>query len=286
MSKSIILCYPNRIAEAVLSGGAWAPTLPLSNAQDPLIGVRCRSADLLPASTQIVIDLQRLRPARALALIDHNLSLTARYRLTASAAADFSAPVLAMGWQPVWDIVFPYGTVAWEDEHFWTGRPVEEDLAGYRLDLVAPLDAVALARYWRIEIEDPDNAAGFVEFGRIFIGDGWQPARNMSYGSSIAYQPRTDVAEALSGAETFDVRAPRRIQRCQLDWLGGEEAMAKAVEMQRRVGIHAEVLYIHDAADRVNMHRRSFLGRLRQLSPIEHPYYDTHRLAVEIQEIL
>lgn len=283
---AIMLCYPNRIDEAMLSGGAWSATLPLSNAQDPLLALRTRSANATPAATLILIDLQRLRLTRVAALIDHNLSATARYRLTGSTSSDFSAPVLDTGWHSVWSVIWPFGSVPWEDEHFWTGLPTADDLGGYRRDLIVPLQASVLARYWRLEIDDASNPAGFVEFGRAFISDGWRPAKTLSYGSSIGFQARTDVAEAISGAETFDVRPPRRVQQLSLDWLSSSEAMGKALELQRQVGIHGEVLYLHDENDRINMHRRSFLGRLRTLSPIEHPYYDTHRVAVEIQEVL
>ena len=32
--------------------------------------------------------------------------------------------------------------------------------------------------------------------------------------------------------------------------------------------------------------RRQFLGRLLKLSPIEYPYYNTHKAAFEVKELL
>ncbi len=282
----MMLCYPNRIDEAALSGGAWSPAAPLAAAQDRVIAVRTRSVDTAVASVTIDIDLRRTRPIRAIAVIDHNLTVNARYRVTGAERADFSPPNISTGWLPLWGVIYPYGSVPWEDEHFWTGGAVTEDLAGYRLDLIHLLPTASLAQFWRIEIDDAANPDGYVEFGRLFIGDGWQPIYNMSYGNTVQYTPRTDVAEALSGTETFDVRPARRVQRCALDWLTPAEASGRAFELQRRVGIDGEVLFVHDPADPINRHRRCFLGRLRQLSAIEHPYFNVHRMPVEIQEIL
>ena len=135
-------------------------------------------------------------------------------------------------------------------------------------------------------MDDTANAAGYVEVGRVFIGDCWEPENNASYGAAIGYTSRTEVEEARSGAEYFDTRSAYRVWRGSLDWMGIEEAMASAMEMQRRLDVSGEALFIFDPADRRNMLRTSFLGRLRRLTEIEHPYLDTYRMAVELKELL
>ena len=284
--KNMMLCYPNRIEEAELKGGAWSETLPLAHAQDRLLALRTRSIDTALDSTRFTVTLPKIRTIRSLALIDHNLSVTAQYRISAYVRPDDPEPMMTTLWLPVWEIIYPYGSVPFEDEHFWTGRPTPEDVQGYRIDLIYLTEQVIRARHWQIEISDPGNPDGYVEFGRVWISDAWQPVYNMSYPESAGYQSRTTVSEAYSGAETFGIKRGRRYQRCSLDWLNTAEAMGRAWELQRNIDIHGEVLFIFDPTDAVNRHRRSFLGRLRQLSALEHPYLDTYRLPLEIQEIL
>ncbi|MDR2451003.1 MAG: hypothetical protein LBE85_04360 [Candidatus Accumulibacter sp.] len=280
-----MICYPNRIDESTLAGGGWSPALPLANALDPLLALRARSVDAAPASTVIEIDLRRIRPVRAVAVIDHNLTALAEYRVTAAADGGLDDPLVLTDWLPVFPVIYPFGSVQWEDEHFWTGRAVEDDVEGYRMDLIHLFGNAQLIRRIRIALRDPGNLAGFVEFGRLFVGDGFAPVYNMSYGNAFNWQPRTDVSEALSGTETFDVRRARRVQTIALDWLTPGDAVA-AMELQRTLGIHGEILYLHDPDDMENRHRRCFLGRLEALSPIEHPYLNTHRWPVRVREIL
>jgi hypothetical protein len=282
---NVLICFPNRIAEATLSGGAWVASLPLENALDPLLALRARSADATAASTVIDIDLQRIRPVRAVAVIDHNLTSLAEYRLTLAEDAQAETPVAVTAWLPVFPVIYPFGSVPWEDEHFWSGRAGDDDIEGYRMDLIHLFESAELARHIKIELRDAGNLAGFVEFGRLFVGDGFHPAYNLSYGNAFGWSPRTDVVEALSGAESFDVKPARRVQTIAFDWLSTAESVT-IMELQRKTGVHGEILYLHDPADVINRHRRCFLGRLETLSPIEHPYFDTHRWPVRIREIL
>jgi len=37
-------------------------------------------------------------------------------------------------------------------------------------------------RWWRIQLTDPTNPAGFLEAGRLYVSDGWRPSRGARYG--------------------------------------------------------------------------------------------------------
>lgn len=51
--------FPNRADQAVLSGGAWVPTLPLHFLQTRGIGEVARTTNTALGSTQFMIDLGR-----------------------------------------------------------------------------------------------------------------------------------------------------------------------------------------------------------------------------------
>jgi hypothetical protein len=190
------------------------------------------------------------------------------------------------GWQDVWTVVYPSESLEWEDDNWWTGQYTSEEIEGYTTALIHLLESNIRARYWRVELDDTSNPDGYVEIGRLFIGSTWQPFKNMSYGASNAWETKTDVQEAIGGAEYFQRRTPFRIARFALNWMSENEGMANAFELQRRAGIDQEVLWIHDPDDTVHALRRRFLGRLRQLSAIEHPYPNTQSTGFEIKEVL
>lgn len=79
-----MLGFPNRADEAALSGGAWTAGLPLANLQTRALGRPARSANLALASTKFNATFTAAKKLQALALVNHNLSLAAKYRVRVS----------------------------------------------------------------------------------------------------------------------------------------------------------------------------------------------------------
>jgi hypothetical protein len=278
--------FPNRIDSCTLTGGSWVSTLPRDNIKNRTLGRVARSTNLLTTSTQFTVDMVNTKLVRLFAVVNHNFSLEAKYRLRGSNDATFSTFTYDSAWQNVWPAVYPSESVEWESDSWWTGTYSLEDIDGYVPNLVVVLPQIYQLRYWRLEIDDAANTAGYVQLGRVFLGEAWQPSKNASYGLSLGMETRTDVQESLSGAEYFQYRKPCRVTRFSLDYLSEDEGMANALEMDRRAGIDKEVFWIHDPDDTVHAIRRQFLGRFRQLSPVEFPYFQTNKKAYEIKELL
>jgi hypothetical protein len=281
-----MLGFPNRIDQSTLSGGAWVATLPLANLQVRTLGKVARSNGLALPSTQFKIDLGRSTKSRLISLRRHNVSQEARYRITASMDAALSSLEYDSGWRDVWPVMYEFGELEWEDDNWWTGKYNDEELNGYTTELVHILPEDFVSRYWRIEISDPNNPAGYVEFGRVFIGPAWQPQVNMIYGASVGWETDTAATASRSGAEYFDVRTPNRVQHFTLDFMAQDEAFGRAFELQRQAGIHSEILFIHDPDDTVHALRRQFSSRLRALSAIEYPSFNLNGTAFELKELL
>ncbi len=280
--------FPNRIDAATLSGGSWSAGLPLANLQSRVIGKVARTADAALPSTNFDIDLLSSKSIRLFGLVNHNFSLAATYRLRGANISDFSTTVYDSGatFLNVWPVVYPYTSLEWEDDNWWSGQYTAEQITGYMAALIVILPSGTLARYWRLEINDTTNASGYVQIGRPFIGPAWQPTVNMSYGAALGWETKTEIQEALGGAEYFQARTPFRVQRFGLDWMTQDEAFANAFEIQRRAGIDQELLWIHDPDDTVHALRRRFLCRMRALSAIEFPYLDVNKSAFELKELL
>lgn len=278
--------FPNRVDTSALSGGSWLSSLPLDQFKNRTLGRVARSTDTALASTQLVLDQTAPRAAQVFSLVNHNISTTGRYRLRGSNDLTFATALFDSGWSDVWPIVYPYPVLEWENDSWWSGRYSEEDIAGYTATLVILLPTAIGARYWWLEIDDQTNNSGYVQAGRIFIGPVWQPSKNASFGLGANLETKTNVQEALGGSEFFDYRKPYRVTTFTLEFLTQDEAFSNAFEIDRRAGVDKEVMWIQDPDDTSNAIRRRFLGRFRQLNPIQYPYPNTATKAYEIKELL
>lgn len=283
MANALIAFY-NRIDAASVSGGSWLASLPLTNIQDPIIGRVARSADLNTNSTQFDADIGADRLVRVVALVGHNLSLTAEYRVRGATDSGFTTVVVDSGWQEVWPPVYASTSLNWQAPNWWGGRYLPDEIEGFTWTKIFVADTSYNVRYWRVEMSDPDNAEGYVQVGRVFIGDAWQPELNILYGYGLRWETKTQIREALSGSEYFDRRTPYRVVGFTTEAMDVDEAFGNAFEIQRRAGLDGEVVFMLDPDDTLHALRRQYLGRLRELSPIENPYPDLHRTAWEIKE--
>lgn len=280
-----LIAYNNRVDGATLSGGSWLSGLPLNNLKDRQIGKVARSASALTTATQFDTDIGEDKTTRVIALIGHNLSLDATIRIRGGNDPAFATTDIDTGWLEVWPAVYPSETLDWEASNFWSGKYLAEEISGYTLTHVDDLGAVYRSRYWRIEINDPTNSSGYVQIGRAFFGQAWQPSINLLAGASIGWEPNTQVQSALSGGEFFKRYNPTRVARFTTRHTE-DEGMANAFEIQRRMGIDGEVVFVWNPDDTVHSIRRRFVGRLRSLSQLEFPWVDRTQTGWEIKELV
>lgn len=288
MMANVLLGFPNYADKYVLAGGSWSASLPLTLLQDRRISKRARSSNVLTASTQFTVTLDRLRSTAVIAIAGHNLSASSRYRIRASDNAGFSTIAYDSGWLDVWtDTLDPLtGGLEWEDDNFWLMKMTSQEAAYYPGLLLHILNPIKACLYWKIEIDDTSNPAGYIDIGRLIFADAWQPESNYSYGWSIAYEDSTGVEDALGGAEYFDDRPRYRVIRMTLDHISRSESMRQALGLSRVLGVSGEVLVISDPSEKENLMRTSFLARPRSLSPLENPDPSRYSSAFEFKEII
>lgn len=282
--KNVTMIYPCLTDDAVLSpvGAAWPDSL--ANLQDRRRSRVARSADTDPENTCFDVDMGERRLVGGIALVGHNLSLTGRWRAYVSLNADMSSPLFDSGWLEAWGRVHPFGSLPWGSPNWWDGRMTERTRQGYPGILLSLLPAFAVGRYIRIEIDDPGNAAGYIELGRLFVGETWSPQYNASYGAAIQWNTATTTDTAIDGTAYFDRREGLRSWAFQLDWLTSGEAFGTVFEMQRTLGIDQQLLMLFEPDDEINRLRKSFLGTLGPASPITYPHFANHSTAFEIKE--
>ncbi|WP_322185695.1 hypothetical protein [Fulvimarina sp. 2208YS6-2-32] len=279
-----MILYPNRADKAVITGGEWQIPLDRLKAPSPLKRV-ARSASAALADTQFDIAFDRLQTVKAVALANINFSLAAMWRIRAFDDPEMTVERHNSGWIRVYPRLYSTKSLSWRDPNFWLGGPTSESLEGLTQQAIYLPDPAPFARYWKIEIDDQGNPDGYLDIGRLFMAGGYQPSMNYVYGGGLGLETKTRVDEALGGNEFFDRRKTYRVARIGWDYLPEQEALEKAFDLQRQAGIDREVFLIMKPGDEVNLTRTSFLGRFRQLSPLEQIVYRRASTAFEIKEI-
>lgn len=288
MSSNCLIAFPDYIADgtAVFSGGSWEATLPLSNLLSPEFAKVARSTDTTLAATQFWIDLGAAYDAHVGAVPKGNFSTAAKLRLRGFTVKDSdTTPVADTGWRDLYGEVYPVDALYWGHPSLWDGKYGRDEAAIYSMPFVAVLDGSPVAQYWLLEIDDTTNTAGYVELPRVVLCPGWQPSLNMLYGASVAVEDSRPVQSAPGGADFFGAGVKRRVARFQLN-LPESEVLTWAADAQWRLGTSGQLMFVWNPDDAMNMHRRSFLGRLRTLSPLEASIYSRMTAPFEIAEVV
>lgn len=285
--SNILFAYQNKTDSGTLSGGSWLSTLPLVNLQNRLVQRVARSNGTTLGATQFDMDFGAVQTLGVIALVVHNMSVSAKVRIRGAAVADFSVVGYDSGWVSVWPSgIIPQSLLNWEDDNFWLGTLSASARAGYQSPYIHVPAAPQTYRYWRVEVDDTGNADGYVHIGRLFMSPTWTPTINYSYGADLVYQDPTEVERALSGAEYYDVRGKPREFSLTLEGLTSTEAYSYVLQMQRLCGISGEILLVPDQADAVNMPARAYVGRLSSLNPIGNPGPDRFKVQLKIKELI
>ncbi len=280
------LFYPNRLDGATLSGGSWIAQAPITKTQDERLKVLAVSTDLTPASTQFDITLDQNRSIGVLALVNHNMTTNATWRVRAYYDAGFTTVVYDSGIVDVYPAFASSLELEWEDNNFWSGKPLEENIEGLTqtaIDVFGGQDVSA--QYWRVELFDSSNAAGFISLGRVFIGqDRLNQLLNVQVGAVSGLISRTRVFETPGGHKEFAVREPVRTDTFTYPLIETQAAYSQFLSLEQQADVRSEVFLTQDADDNQNLLLRSYLGRLSALNGLPNTTYNTYQKVFQVEE--
>jgi hypothetical protein len=288
-----ILAYPNFVDADLytvqVSGGLWDPAYPLNNLFNRLLVRVARSYNLAASSTRFWVDLGTTRDVRSVSIPYLTASMGCQWRVRGFQVQDEdTTPEADSGLQDLYPIVYEEGSLYWGHPSLWTGKMTEEQARIFPMPVVYTTDEPALARYWLFEFFDQNSTIGYIEVPLVFIAPGWQSTRGIAFGLQQVFEPLTVVQQSWGGAEFFDVQevGGRRVVRFSLNYLPKAEAETWAADMQRQLGINDYLFFVRDPDDVVSRHRNCFLGRMRQLSPLEQVAAGYNSIGYEISEVV
>lgn len=268
---SILIAYRNLVDEAVLWGGAWSATLPASNLADRQPSRVARTIGTAPGNTSVTLDFGGGRPVRFVALVRHNLTQSGQWRIRMANNPDLSRPALDSGWIAIWPGAIPFGVGAW-GEFNWGGKIDARQAATYGAQAVHTMPDAIQARYLRLDLEDADNPAGFLQAGRLVAGPAWQPSINFQHGWSIEQVDESEIRRSRGGQSFVNARPRYRRLRFTIDHLGKDEMFGHAYELERLKGKGGDIVVIADPDDRTHSLRHTLYGALSESAPIVNSY--------------
>ncbi|MDF1791440.1 MAG: hypothetical protein P1U88_05985 [Thalassobaculaceae bacterium] len=264
---SILISYRNHVDAAVVSGGSWSATLPVTNLADRQPSKVARTIGTDPIVTVATVDFGEPEPVRFVALINHNLTQSGRWRIRLGNDPLLASPILDTGNIDIWPAAIPFGVGEW-GEFNWGGRLDADDAATYGAQAFHAIDTPVRARFLRIDLVDAGNPAGFLQAGRLVAGPAWQPSVNFQYGWSIEQVDESEIKRSLGGQAYVNVRPRYRRLRFTLDHLGKDEMFGHAYELERLKGKGGDIMVIADPDDGIHAHRHTLYGALAETAPI------------------
>jgi hypothetical protein len=250
----------NIAAGSTFAGGTWSPDLPLTNmVADGFLAKPARCiAPLTLAKTQFEVTLPWAQRVTLVALLFHTLTRSARYRITvAGATGDLSAPVYQSAWLQVTPRISRSRDLPWGAPNWWTGQPLAADMDLYPRNTWIRLPAPTLTKKIRIELDDSQNTAGWLDVGGLWVVSGWSPPFNYDRGRELAVTPRSLIDEAPSGREFSEERRARR--QLSVTWSRLFDVDAnRLIDAAARAGTTKTVLFIPDLDNPASLVREAF----------------------------
>jgi hypothetical protein len=239
-------------ASVSISGGTWRAALPLINALTRETARVARSTNL--SAITFTVNLGAARTVGVMAIPNHSLSRDAavRWRASDSEATLTSAPI------------YDSGEVAVCADGF---LPAETYAAMPFTSAIVPADSVT-AQFWRCDIKDSTNPAGYVDIGRVMLCAAMRPNIGISVGASFGFLTDTRRITMDSGASVYLRKPKRRTWRFSLDNRAPDEAFATTVPMLHDADISEPFVFVYDSRDNLSF-LRSFSCTMQELGLLE-----------------
>ncbi len=262
---NIIIATPELSDAAVLTAGNAAAPMPVTNLQKMQPGLRWGTTNL--TNIWLLIDLNSAQPINLIALLAHNASGGATWRIR---AANVLGDVTA---SPAYDAT----TTMWSSGALinYESRPS-----------IRWLQNSLSYRYWRIDISDPTNPDGVFRAGRLYLSQAWQPSRNLNYDWEMVFVDDSQRQVSLGGQVYIDRRGIRRRLHFTLPNLPESEAFEKAFEIDRQRGASRDMLVAVDPDDLNHLHRQAVYGLAAEIGAVKNTAFNLYEKTYSVEELI
>lgn len=254
--------FPRWTTLATMSGGAWGTTdYGITNATSLPLSKVCRSQTLDSSDTTFTATLSKPRRIQMMAIVGHNLTLDATYRITIYDTIDDMNVLYQSDITDVWPVVYDTDLLDWEDDNWWSGKYTQEELEGVIPLLPIYLDTDYFGQVIVVELFDDSNPDGYVQFGFFEIAQAWTISVSFEPGASYGFRIRTRSTEHDGGGKSFERQAKPLVFRGRTSFMPRDEAMFKAFEQMKRYDIDTPFIWMPHPDEQLHLPRNAFLAQ-------------------------
>jgi hypothetical protein len=221
------------VDRATLTASSASPSLPVKNLQDQQRTKKWRTTGC--AEEHVDIDFGAVKPANALALIQHNLTYDGQITITAGSSPGAS-DLFSQTW-PAWEPLFGFGE----------GGSGVHGLGGYltpaEVETYFPAGTMRLiyfdevrARYWRITLADAGAPDGWLEAGRLILDYCRQSTRMVSSPMRITPQDPSLVTYSKGGQAWRDAQTKFRTGTYRYEYIPDNQTYGLFFAMIQELG--------------------------------------------------
>lgn len=267
MAGNLTLLVPLDSDAATLSGGDWAMDLALLQDIQPTRTVQ--STDATTGSTIIIIEATSAMAWSGLALGATNFSSSATIRIRAATSeANLTA-------SPGYDST---AISAWPS----SGKPTDAGLDSY--DIFKTFAPGGSFVWWRIDIADTGNADGFIEIGRLYIAEAWEPDYPFT-GLAIGHAALDLKNKTETGFTNTEKRGSVRYLDLKLDVVSAADAEDFLYEFRRRLGTAGDLFVCLDPEETTRLHRKMMMATAEEMPDTPHAFFAHYRTVLKFWEL-
>lgn len=141
-------------------------------------------------------------------------------------------------------------------------------------------------RYWKLEIDDTGNADGYIDIGRLYLANKFQPTVNISYGLSEGYLDQSRKKRKISGGTSSVIRTPLKTIEFSFDFGSQAEMFSELRDFDLYRGIARDICVVSDNDDTTYFQKRFVYGTIDELNPIVIPAVSIYRKDYSVTEII
>ncbi|AUN31233.1 hypothetical protein [Niveispirillum cyanobacteriorum] len=261
----------------------WAAGMPVSNLRTDDVQAVARFLEIAEGPARMVAAFNRPRPINAWALIGHTCSTQAQVRVGLASNSALTDPIYQAD-LPAWEPTVVFGSVPWGaapfdgvDKDTFPGAPVIFHRAGTQF-----------GGWGFIEVADPSNNDGYLDFGRLMIGQSWQPPGfdGHDYGSAIQVVDTSTVQRTRGNRRIVGDQRIYRTWEIKLSYQTQATALGVFHDLQMRLGKSGSMLIIWDDEAAFSVRSRLTLYcALSGTSPITISDADAWDVTLSVEEL-
>lgn len=279
--SAIRLVFPNAADAATLSSSpAAVGAMPVTYLQDQTRARIWRSDSVVEAQ-HILGDLASYATLSAVALVRHNLTTSASYRLRLySGTGQTGTLVYDSGTQSVGELVLGWGDFAWG-----VGTWGAESAADWPVSYFAHFFAEVQALSFDLQIDDAGNPDGYLQAARLVLGQSWSPAAGgAAPGLSLSWRETSRQVRTDGGTLRTDARDPYRRIAFDLNALDDDERSA-LMDKLRRAGRRSDIfLSAHAGEGGATERDYTALVKLVESPDMIQPFFRRFRTSLVFEE--